>query len=910
MSKAELVARRLDVSARGIDLLTALTNMANSPHSIVHMGIELGRWLNRERLSESQLQFCLEKASGLVIANSRGNDFYKAVMSGTRQRAVGPLFAQPSGSLGRIMTDDPLLCWMTSTTACLFEFHGEDFISDVLCSFIMQAHNNGGKTLKEYQLAWHPLRLQLKPVLQKIVSSMWFDVVNSGVVKRNQQGSLTSLPLPTELKEVCPRGHNMESHRLGAILCQLRAAQGEVIIESDNIITNLTLWLIYHFKGRLRVVVSSKIVYDEVLGPEECLIEHRTKKFCSIDGPCEEFSNAKVKIVFCISGDIQKILSGTYDTQMTMEQTPRVRQKLYQPLRYPPGASGKESIRVLVRQTAFEIVSWILKLGLSREASSNEILFNVILSEAERHEDLENLYVSDVLARVPSVVNMGWGDIKAAVVVFSPPSATESSTMATELNEDDEMDFEIAEDLESLDSDSAEPTPEYILQYFPILRDLMEKVRKSCRCHHCLAPKGNSTLKEGCLRHTAFMEVMTYIAHSISDAFGADDCSQKVTRVMEDFGVLHILYDITLGSIKWRAWLDTAARVLLGGPSIEELVDTRDDDDYTVKSDFFDADQLSSTVIAVQHGSLAVVAPWLDISQPLSIMNCFGFKIVQGRLGLYAPDGSQFQSLQGESTVIETRHSDDVQNYTELYPLASENVGAQVALKVDTCDIQNDFLLVPTGSSQYKLLMRVVSDSHSRYLDPTRAMIKLAQPIMLVSCSHKFDSMITIQSRAPKLKMYDYDELLGRWPDGELENLDETANGFQAQGQAAENNDMDDDDAESAFPAGHYYRIPAAGECFKVSDSIHTFRVSQILDSYLKYNTALALTFSDVTILTHGPACLSCILDVGAGLAATNGIVDTNQNRWVICRSKHPEVGQYADHQHYPESRKRIKTAR
>lgn len=92
MSNAELVARRLDVSARGIDFLTALTDMANSPHSIVHMGIELGRWLNRERLSESQLQFCLENARGLVMANSRGNDFYKAVMSDTRQRAVGPLF--------------------------------------------------------------------------------------------------------------------------------------------------------------------------------------------------------------------------------------------------------------------------------------------------------------------------------------------------------------------------------------------------------------------------------------------------------------------------------------------------------------------------------------------------------------------------------------------------------------------------------------------------------------------------------------------------------------------------------------------------------------------------------------------------------------------------------------------------
>jgi hypothetical protein len=772
----------------------------------------------------------------------------------------------------------------------------------------MQAHNDGEKTLKEYQLAWHPLRLQLKPVLQKIVSSMWFNVVNSGVVNRNQQGSLTSLPLPNALKEVCPRGHNMESHRLGVILCQLREIQGEVIIESDNIVTNLTLWLIYHFKGRLRVVVSGKIVYDEVLGPEESLIEHRTKTFCSIDGPCENVSSSKVKILFCISGDVRKIFSGTYDTQMTIEQIPRVRQKLYQPVRYPPGAAGKESIRVLARQTAFEIVSWILKLRLSRDVGSNEILFNVILNEAERSgEDLENLFISDVLARVPSIVNMGWGDIKAAVVVFSPPSVTESSTaMATKLDEDNEMDFESADDLESSDSDSSELTLESILMYFPVLRDLIDKVKKSCRCHQCLIPKGKSTLKEGCLQHTAFMEVMTYIAHSISDAFGADDCSQKVTRVTEDFGVPRILCDMTTGSVKWEAWLDTAARVLLGSPPVEGLSDAGIDEDYMEKSAFFDGDKFASTIVAIQHGSLAVVAPWLDISQPLDIMNCFGFKIVEGRLGLYSPNNSQFQSLQGNSAVIETRHSDDVQKYVELHPLPPENVGAEVALKPDTCDVQNDFLLVPTGPDRYALLMRVASGSHSRFVDLSRAMIKLVQPVMSLACSHGIDSKTIIQSATPELKLYNFDELLGRWPDGALPDRNEFADDLQTQGQTSE--PLEDDDP--ALPAWEWRESPTPGRQFNVSDTVQTFRVSQILDSYLKYNTALALLYSDVTILNNGSACLSCILDAGADLNPTNGAVDLNQSRWVVCRNKHPSARKYADERHYLESRKRIKASR
>jgi hypothetical protein len=133
MSKMELAARNLDLLARGIDLLTALTETTNSPHSIVNVAIELGRWLGREKLTESQLQFCFEKARGLVIANSLANKFYEAVVKVPQQRAVGPFFAQQSGSLGRLMANDPYLCWMTSTITCLFEFHREEFISDVLC---------------------------------------------------------------------------------------------------------------------------------------------------------------------------------------------------------------------------------------------------------------------------------------------------------------------------------------------------------------------------------------------------------------------------------------------------------------------------------------------------------------------------------------------------------------------------------------------------------------------------------------------------------------------------------------------------------------------------------------------------------------------------------------------------------
>ncbi|KAH7377498.1 hypothetical protein BKA64DRAFT_648977 [Cadophora sp. MPI-SDFR-AT-0126] len=908
MSKAELVARGMDLSARGVDLLTALTETANSPHSIVHVGIELGRWLGREKLSENQLQFCLEKARGLVIANSHGHHFYEAVMAGTTERAVGPLFVQPSGSLGRMMARDPFLCWMTSTIACLFEFHGEDFISDVLCSFIIQAQmEKDGKPLKEYQLAWHPLRLQLKPVLQKIISSIWFNIVNSGVVKAGGgKGSPTSLPTPPELEEVCPRGHNLESHRLGIILSKLREIHGEAIVESDNIISNLTLWLIYHFKGRLRVIVSGKIVYDQVLGPEDSIIEHRAHKFCGIDGPCDKTSNAKVKVYSSISGSLKKIFTGKYDTQMTMEQSPRTRQKLYQPIRYPPGASGKESMRTLVRQTTFEIVSWILNLQLSREAASNDISFTVIWNRNEGIGEPEELLVSDILTRVPTIVNMGWGDIKAAVVVYSLPAASQKSD-ATSDDEADEIDMDDDNHLNTSGSGLADVDSEVILAHFPILRDLMEKVRKSCRCHHCLSSRPNAKLQEGCLQHTAFMEAMTYIAHSIADAFGADDCSGYTSRKMEHHGVVPILLDIIGGQVRWKAWLDTASQVLLGSPSIDELTKDLIDEDYTIKSAFMDADQPDATVVAVQYGNLAVVAPWLDISQRLEINRCFGFKIIQGRLGVITNDDSRFQSLQGEAVVIETHQSDDVQSYTDRFPFEAEEAGSQVAIGLDASSVKSDSLLVPAASTRYKLLMRVTSNSHSRLLDPARAMIKSTQPIMTIPCGHGFDRKAETQQSGLALKLYSFDELLGRWPDVEKRESEDSINAPRLWGQHADRQESESDDDED-FPAGQYFSVPAAEEVDQVSVIGPTLRVSQILDSYIKYNTALALLYDDITILNHGSACLACILNKAMSLDPTNGIESIASQRWVICRSKNSDMKAHGNDDQRRESRKRIKT--
>jgi hypothetical protein len=407
------------------------------------------------------------------------------------------------------------------------------------------------------------------------------------------------------------------------------------------------------------------------------------------------------------------------------------------------------------------------------------------------------------------------------------------------------------------------------------------------------------------------MEVMTYIAQSISDAFGADDCSAYVMHDMMDFGVLQILWDVIGGSVRWKPWLDTASRVVLGCPPVDELTDTRTNEDYIIKSDFMDAQLLVSSAVAVQHGNLAIVAPWLDISQPLRIEGCFGVKIIQGRLGIVTNDGSQFQSLQGDSAVIETQHSEDVQSYVDKFPLAAAELGSHVALQRDESAANSDFILVPTGSNCYKLLMRVISDTHSRLLDPARAMIKTAQPVMTVSCTHTIHQGAQIHAESPLLKLYTYGELLGRWPDAQKGNVGDFINAPRRSGPTAAAMESDDNNEDESFPAGQYHRLANASDAMGNPGTMPTLHVSHVLDSWLKYNTALALVYEDVTILNLETMCLGCILQMAMDVAATNGIEGVEPNRWVVCRTKNPEARDYSNggQDRRRDARKRIKAS-
>ncbi|KAK5344630.1 hypothetical protein LTR61_011603, partial [Exophiala xenobiotica] len=298
---------------------------------------------------------------------------------------------------------------------------------------------------------------------------------------------------------------------------------------------------------------------------------------------------------------------------------------------------------------------------------------------------------------------------------------------------------------------------------FPVLRDLLESGKRSCRCGACQrslpsVPKV-AALKPGCLQHTAFMETMAYIAHSLADAFGADDCSSWT--VLGDFGVTRILRDISRGFMEWGAWFDTASRVVLGCPAANVLafIDEGHAQKTGRQSEAIHQAAIGRTAIAIQHGSLVVVAPWIEINQPLSVRKCFSFKIVEGRLGVPSTDGSQFQGLQGDSAIIMTRYTDDVSRFSDRFPMTPLAPGAEIGLKADKSDAWSDCIVVPSSAGQYFLLVRVFSESHSRFIDVSKAMIKTSQLLPSISCNHKPNERGKIQERSPATYVYTFDEL-------------------------------------------------------------------------------------------------------------------------------------------------------
>jgi hypothetical protein len=884
MPKDDTVARGLDVAARSIDLLSVLGELADRASPMYQMALEFGRWLEREKLNQWQLQSCLKEARDLVRPNDCGKGFFDMVLSSSQLRAVGPLFAQPHGSLGRYIARDVHLRWMTSTISCLFEYHSEGFVSDAVCAFIMQSSlASGQKVLSEYQLGHHPMRLEMKPVIDKIVSSIWINVVNSLGIEQTSSGILR---LPKELENVCPRGHHLESHTLGLAMSKLSDGPAQVMIESDHLLANLALWLVLHFHGKLRVVVSGATLYEKALGEEENQIELRIKRFCNPDGECKSNTMNQIFKMYTVVGsklDAQ-IMSGVYDTQMTMEAAPRVRQPLYKSLISYHGSAVSRSLKLRTRSVAKKIVTWLLGRKINTSTNSNELTFEVLHDVKSRDNGFT---IADILAKVPAIVNMDCDvDEDAASVVFMYKEALTVEKWLDFEHSDDEMADGSSLDEENNNNDDERAyDPSKLLDYFPILQDLLTKVRQSCNCHVCKLPKVK--FQKGCLQRMAVYEVLFYVAHAIADAFGASDSSARsATQIeLDDLGVSQVLLEAVDpggSAVNWHTWLNTASRVFLGCASLNELDGSMSKDmHYTEKTNFSDTRNYSTSTVAVQFGDLAVIAPWLDLAVPISKKGCFGMVAAKGQIGVIVKglDGtSHFQPVEAKTAIVQTLQTEETSDFIERFPKQGETPNCEISIPTDHSEVSSDYILVAEGQSVYKLLMRVSSGNHSRLIDPSLAMLKISQQIPVVTCKHEKNPILLSPLPPLTLKTYPFDDLLGRW----------------SSAPPLSENGRDLTDAETIREADwneQGFEMPSPNELSeqhaeKMNLGVSsTYHYSFGLDTYFKYHVALALAHDCVVMANHGGACMNCALEKAQNMDVVNGTDDLHHDRWMVNRT-------------------------
>lgn len=175
ISQPDSASRILDITARGIDLVKVLAKISTSTSAGSLIVKEVGGWLGREGLDEFELGFFLESTQALARPNDQPQvrNFIQAVTDRRPKPSVVPLWAQPSGALGRLVASDPRQRWLTTTICCLLRYHDERFIKLALSSLIILASpsEQNKQPLAEYQLAYHPGMLQLEPLVSKIVDS-------------------------------------------------------------------------------------------------------------------------------------------------------------------------------------------------------------------------------------------------------------------------------------------------------------------------------------------------------------------------------------------------------------------------------------------------------------------------------------------------------------------------------------------------------------------------------------------------------------------------------------------------------------------------------------------------------------------------------------------------------------------
>lgn len=407
----------------------------------------------------------MKEARALAFPNCEGQISKNSVRDSPQATPLLPLVLWQSGSLGRWLVRDPSLCRVVTTTACLFRFHRENVVADFITEMIMEARSTAID--KQRSSSTRPL---LRYVVGKIVTSVSDNVVNSGH---------DTSSLPPNLREVCLRGHKLSAGEFGKVVSILQRPRPRLIVQSKHLLQNLSLWLLLHFDGRLVISVSGRILFEESLGDARAEIELKAATFCSSSSKCETLPGGNGDIeVIDVAEDLKRLFSSTYITGSGFTPDPQVRQELYKHTpTYVGSKAGLSSAstsasKIYTRCSAQEIMKWMLNLPIA-SPKHTQLGFEILLGRRASATGSSSLSVSTLLKRVTGILNKKWGDEPPSDLVYVKPAEDDPIQPVGSDRRDSSSDESSARWSEEEREDGFDQ----ILPYFPILRDLVQKVQ-------------------------------------------------------------------------------------------------------------------------------------------------------------------------------------------------------------------------------------------------------------------------------------------------------------------------------------------------------------------------------------------------------------------------------------------------
>ncbi|KAK8055341.1 hypothetical protein PG993_000568 [Apiospora rasikravindrae] len=568
----------IELVARSFDLLSAIVNSSQPSSAIARSTQELVKWLARECVQESVFTQCAQLARSLAYPNDDALVIRSSIAEADIKLHTlqAPLRLIKSGSLGRLIAQDPEFSYMVTTVTSLSRFYKIDRITDTVCSMMLDHNENVTSAEYQYQVQRAPIRA----VTLKIVESISRNVVNAG---HHLQG------IPEELSHL--HVHLVDPYAFAALVRGIREAKDDIVLRCERFIGDITMWLLNHFHGCFEVILRSQLLLKRELGSEKQTVRFFITNECAASTPCYLRECSIEASVSTGSGLHTSFFHGATSADTPESRPmPQARASLYRedmcssfPVS-PRKATLNREQKLHIEMTAKKIMTWLIRLPVeAASASSFQLTFKARLDGSDGPFRL-----GDLLSRHPCLFQKH----------KSAPSFTAPAF--------DDVRGKIDQEAGLL----------------PPATDLMNEVKSSCTCLHCERDGAINHAPLGCLRQLAFAELFTTLAHAVSDGLGAEDVS-GLSEPSHVVAVLLPLFHTLLRKelIIWDDWMRVFA-VTVGGASMDSFA----------TNDKGKALSGATSIVAFQYGVFTGMVPWINFESEVQPRHCFSVQIFEGNI--------------------------------------------------------------------------------------------------------------------------------------------------------------------------------------------------------------------------------------------------------------------------------------